>query len=229
MSTKIMPQGSGRRFQAVFKAANEQLGHVFGMQMLPLPQKEKVTITQKRAAMRAGTQSQPGGAASANKSYILTSTLPQEYRSAKILPPAQIPTPSSEGSYLGFVSFVVGLIYLSAGCTLAEARLEKQLKRVNADDYLCGERSADVLKRMIREGYIVKIKERDGGDETVDYHIGPRAKVEIGKQAIADMARTVYDKTGDERAELERRLSRSLGNDVSGTSQDIRVDESDRE
>ena len=182
-----MPPGSGRRFGHILSATNAQLRAVFGMELTELPQREKITVTQKRAAQRAGTQSQAAGSSSSssNKVYILTSTLPARYRVPKILPPARIPSQGAEAGYVGLVTFVVGLIYLSPGATLSENRLEKHLKRMNAEEYvLGGERRDNVLKRMAREGYIVKARERDqGGEETVDYVVGPRGKVRSGREA----------------------------------------------
>ena len=40
----------GRQFKKVFEEAQEQLRHVFGMQMVELPSKEKVTIREKRGS-----------------------------------------------------------------------------------------------------------------------------------------------------------------------------------
>lgn len=116
---------------------------------------------------------------------------------------------------MGFVTFVLALIYLSPMQTLSETRLEKHLKRVNAEEYVLLERTDQVVKRMVREGYIVKVKEREnGGEETVDYVPGPRGKVEVGEVGVAGMARRVYGKKDQEREELERRLVRSLGEGV---------------
>ena len=116
---------------------------------------------------------------------------------------------------MGFVTFVLALIYLSPMQTLSETRLEKHLKRVNAEEYVLLERTEQVVKRMVKEGYVVKVREREnGGEETVDYVPGPRGKVEVGEVGVAGMARRVYGKKDQEREELERRLVRSLGEGV---------------
>ena len=62
---------------------------------------------------------------------------------------------------------------------------------------------------MERDGYIVKIKESNGGDETVEWIVGPRGKVEISDTGVRGMVREVYG--GTDPVELERRLQRSLG------------------
>lgn len=87
---------------------------------------------------------------------------------------------------------------------------------MNADNYvLHGEKTEKVLKRMEREQYIVKVRERDGGgEETVDYVVGPRGKVEVGERGVAGLVKRVYNKKDAEADELERRLVRSLGDVV---------------
>lgn len=206
-----MAPNTGRQFKHVFIEAQEQLRNVFGMELTELPVKEKITISQKRAAQRSGTQ----GASSSN-AYILTSTLPARYRSASVLQPAQIPSTGAEASYVGLTTFILALIYLSPSQNLSEPRLQKHLKRMNADNYvLAGEKTEKVLKRMERENYIIKVRERDGGgEESVEYVIGPRGKVEVGERGVAGLVRGVYGKKDAEADELDRRLARSLGDVV---------------
>lgn len=87
---------------------------------------------------------------------------------------------------------------------------------MNADNYvLNGEKTEKVLKRMEKEGYVNKVRERDGGgEETVDYILGSRGKVEVGERGVAGLVRKVYDKKDAEAEELDRRLVRSLGDIV---------------
>ena len=207
----VMAPNSGRQFKHVFSEAQNQLRSVFGMEMTELPQKDKVTISQKRTAARSGVTS-----STTSKAYILTSTLPPRFRKPNILPPAQIPSPASEAAYVGLTTFILALVYLSPSSSISEPRLEKHLKRMNADNYvLHGEKTEKVLKRMEREQYIVKVRERDGGgEETVDYVVGPRGKVEVGERGIAGLVKRVYNKKDAETDELERRLVRSLGDVV---------------
>ena len=208
----VMAPNSGRQFKHVFNEAQDQLRSVFGMELTELPQREKVTISQKRAAQRSATQS----SSSSSKSYILTSTLPARYRQPKIISPPQIPSTAAESSYIGLVTFILALIYLSPAKTISESRLEKHLKRMNADNYvLNGEKTEKVLKRMEKEGYISKFRERDGGgEETVDYVLGSRGKVEVGELGVAGLVRKVYGKKDAEAEELDKRLVRSLGDIV---------------
>jgi len=205
-----MAPNTGRQFKHVFSAAQDQLRTVFGMELTELPQKEKVTISQKRAAARSSQSS------STTKSYILTSTLPTRYRRPNVLAPPQIPSTAAESSYIGLTTFVLALIYLSPSSTLSESRLEKHLKRMNADNYvLGGDKTEKVLKRMEKENYIIKIRERDGGgEETIDYIVGPRGRVEVAEKGVAGLVRTVYGRRDAEAEQLDERLARSLGDIV---------------
>lgn len=211
ITAKVMAPNTGRQFKHIFAEAQDHLRSVFGMELTELPQKEKVTISQKRAAQRSATQ-----ASSTTKEYILTTTLPPKYRQPNILVPPQIPSAPAEAAYTGLVTFILALIYLSPSKTISESRLEKQLKRMNADNYvLNGEKTEKVLKRMEKEGYVNKYRERDGGgEETIDYVLGARGKVEVGEKGVAGLVRKVYGKKDLELEELDRRLVRSLGDVV---------------
>ena len=174
------------------------------MTLSPLPSKEKITVAQKRAAQRSGASL----GSTAPQAYILTSVLPAELRTPIILAPSKAPGAAHEAAYTGFYSFVVGIIYLCQGQRCSETFLETNLRRVNADNFLLGDKTDKLLKRMEREGYIVKVREREaGGEETVEWVIGPRGRVEIGEEGIAGLVRGVFGKE----TELEARLERSLG------------------
>jgi hypothetical protein len=102
---------------------------------------------------------------------------------------------------------VIALISLSGG-TLSEAKLDRFLKRMNAHQDTPIDSTEEVLKRMAKEGYIVKVKDSSGEDLT-DYYVGPRGKIEVGDEAVANMVRTVF--SGSPVEDLEQRLNRSLG------------------
>lgn len=201
-----MAPNSGRQFKHVLASANHHLRTTFGMELTELPQKEKITISQKRAAQRSQS------ATASSNAYILTSTLPPRFRTPAILPPSRIPSSSTESAYTALYTFIIAIIALSPRGTIPEPRLERHLKRMNADNYVLGEKTEKVLKRMERENYIVRVPERDGGgEESVEFVVGPRGKAEVGERGVAGLARRVYGKKDAEAEELDRRLVRSLG------------------
>ncbi|KAF2395541.1 MAGE-domain-containing protein [Trichodelitschia bisporula] len=195
--------GGGRRgaaFKAVFPRAQRMLEEVWGMRLEELPLREKVTMAQRRAAQRAEK------ATMSSNTWVLVSVLPAEMRGEAIVPPPKVPNAEEEAAYVGLYSFIVAVITLSGG-SLGEAKLDRHLRRVNAESHTPVGSTDEVLKRMVREGYVVKIKDSSGGEEVVEYIVGGRGKVEVGEEGVAGLVRAVYG--GD--VDVEKKLERSLG------------------
>ncbi|KAL2843625.1 MAGE family-domain-containing protein, partial [Aspergillus pseudoustus] len=211
ISNKVL--GESRQFKPVFEQAQKVLMETFGMQLTELPGREKVTIQQRRAAQKVERPS------STNRSWILTSTLPPAYRKQDILPPTKAPM---EAAYTGLYTFIIGIILLNGG-VLQEQKLDRYLGRMNAETYTPIDRTDKFLQRLCKEGYLVRNREMDGGEEIIEYMVGPRGKVEVGARGVAGLVREVYgrqamvegdDITPAERERMEEfefRLSRSLG------------------
>jgi hypothetical protein len=151
----------------------------------------------------------------------VTSTLPSAYRTPEILIPPKAPSLYTEAAYTGLYSFIIAIITLNGG-SLAEQKLDRYLGRMNAEQNTPIDRTDKLLARLCKEGYLVKTREMDGGEEIIEYILGPRGKVEVGSGAVAGMARVVYgreafasaDMSPLEREEIEDfegRLARSLG------------------
>jgi len=150
----------------------------------------------------------------------LTSILPNRFRVAEILPPPQVPTVEAESQYVALYTFVIALILLSGG-TLPDGKLDRYLKRANVDEttpfanlmaFSGMDKTEKLLKRMEKDGYIVKIRDTSTGEETIDWIIGQRGKVEVGERGVTGMVKMVYGELDeDETDELERKLQRSLG------------------
>jgi hypothetical protein len=137
--------------------------------------------------------------------------LPEEYRTNEtILRPAKVPSSQTEGAYIGLYTFIISVISLSGG-TVGEAKLERYLKRTNAEQYTPIDKTEKLLQRMAKEGYLVKLRDTSGGEEVVEYMVGPRGKLEIGAEGVMGVARTVYAGEEDEMATLDARLRRTLG------------------
>lgn len=155
--------------------------------------------------MKSHSQPKTGSGA-----YILTSTLPAAYRTAAIIPPSKTPSTDDEATYAAFYTLVVSMIWLNSG-ELSEQKLRRYLTRLNADQNVSMDKTEMVLKRMERQGYVIKRVERppigQDGDQTITWHIGPRAKEEIGLDGVMGMAREVY---GGSNPDLEKKLRASL-------------------
>ncbi|KAL1965379.1 hypothetical protein VTN77DRAFT_5816 [Rasamsonia byssochlamydoides] len=215
ISAKVLGEQGSRQFKTVFDQAQRVLRSRFGMQMVELPGKEKVTISQRRAAQRVEKSS-----ASSNKSWILTSTLPAPYRSPAILPPTKAPSSFSDSTYTALYTFLISVITLSGG-SIAEQKLERYLKRTNIDTYTPIDRTDRLIQRLCKDGYLVRNRETDGGEEVIEYMVGPRGKVEVGESGVAGLVREVYGRADptvearngenqEEEDDFETRLERSL-------------------
>ena len=206
-------------FRRVFEQAQKQLRAKFGMEMVELPVKEKITMKDKRcklfqvcrwldtntvlAAQKVKGNKKPPS------SYILTTTLPQEYRSPGIIPPSIIGSSDEEAAYTGLCTMVVAIIALSPGKSIPDSKLDRYLARLNANKNMPMDKTENVLKKMSMQGYITKVVDRTGDEETVDWVVGPRGKVEIGNRAVLGLVKEVYGNSAPE--DLEQRLTRSLG------------------
>jgi len=167
-----------------------------------------------------------------SKQWILTSILPSKYSSnPAIVVPPNVPNTVAESTYVGIYTFIIAVISLAGGC-LSELKMERYLKRMNLDEYTpVGQLNKEkLLARLSKEGYIVKVKETVNGEEEINYYVGPRGKVEVGRDAVAGMVKTIY---GDSLEDLDARLQRSLGvkdkERPSRTSQAAATEEEPRE
>lgn len=105
---------------------------------------------------------------------------------------------------------VVTCIWLNGG-ELSEQKLKRYLVRLNADRNVSNEKTDITLKKMERQGYVIKKVDRPGGqdgDQTITWHVGPRAKEEIGLDGVMGMVNEVY---GGSTPDLEKKLRASLG------------------
>jgi hypothetical protein len=146
-------------------------------------------------------------------SYILTSTLPEAYRNAAILGPSKTPSADDEATYAAFYTLAIAVIWLNGG-ELSEQKLKRYLLRLNADRNVSMDKTEIILKRMERQGYVIKRVERppvgQDGEHTITWHVGPRGKEEVGLDGILGMAREVYGDDWDEDMAKKARSSLNI-------------------
>ncbi|KFZ05268.1 hypothetical protein V501_08515 [Pseudogymnoascus sp. VKM F-4519 (FW-2642)] len=199
---KVFAKHGGRKFQQLFDEAQVHLEEKFGMQMVELPSKEKVTLKDRRAAV------QKAAATSTNRSYILKSTLPQKYNIPAIITPSHIPSASAESAYMGLYTLIVSIIMLNGG-RISDEKLMRYLQRLNANVNTPVDTTELVFAKMQKQGYIVKIKDNANGTDITEWMVGPRGKVEVGAEGVKGLVETVYGDTAPD--DLGVRLKASLG------------------
>jgi len=222
---KVLGSNS-RAFKKVFSGAQMQLRVAFGMEMAELPVKDRniMTMEQKRKAAKTGNNASQKEASS--NAWTLVSILPEAYRSPAIIPPSRIRSADGEASYVALYTLLISIITLSGG-ELSDPRLRRHLARLNAaenvpsanpgDGNAPSERTEVALQRMVKQGYLVKVvenKNTGGDDDSTTWYVGPRGKVEVNNEAIANMIRAVYNGGADRgdvnNDELEKKLQTSL-------------------
>ena len=133
--------------------------------------------------------------------------LPEQYRIPDIIGPSR-PLPEDEinreDSYVGLYTMVIALITISGG-RIPEGKLDRAFRRMNADQSTPMGSKDKTLALMAKDGYIVAVKE----EETVDYIVGPRGKVEVGGEGFANFVRMMYGEEQDQEG-LEKRIERTL-------------------
>ena len=150
-------------------------------------------------------------ASASSKAWILVSTLPPKYKTnPEILPPTKAPSESAEATYTSLYTFIISLILLNKG-SLPEAKLERYLRRANADQWTPIMSTEKLLQRLTKEGYLEKRRDTSSGEEIIEWVVGPRGKVEVGERSVQDFVKTVYQHSGEDDEDLERKLQRSLG------------------
>jgi hypothetical protein len=143
--------------------------------------------------------------------WVLQTILPEQYRIPEIVGPSR-PIPADEinreDSYVGLYTMVIALITISGGM-MPEGKLDRAFRRMNADQSTPMGTKDKTLALMIKDGYIVRVKDNSSGEETVDYIVGPRGKVEVGRDGFASFVRTMYGQDGDSE-EFEKAIERTL-------------------
>ncbi|KAF4552184.1 MAGE-like protein [Elsinoe fawcettii] len=189
------------------------------MTAMAAEQKRAEALAKKKSGKKSQSETQASQSQATQKSnaWILRTILPEEYRTPDILSPPAGPTVEAESQYTALCSFVVSLIMLSGG-SLAESKLERYLTRVGINEMTpftnsmannVLDKTEKLLKKMEKDGFISRIIDNSSGDETVEYIVGQRGKIEIGTAGVEGLVREVYGKA-DDPEDLKRRLQRSL-------------------
>lgn len=152
--------------------------------------------------------------------WVLQTIVPEQYRVPEAIGPSR-PAEKAEddtaAAYVGLYTMVMALIIIAGG-RLPENKLDRSLRRMNANQSTPVDTTDKTIALMIKDGYIVRVKETVNGDDTIDYIVGPRGKVEMGREGFAELVRRIYGDDEDEE-ELEKKIKRTL--DVAGATSGV--------
>lgn len=178
----------------------------------------RLTWPTKTAAATKQSQSAKGSATTASStSWVLTSVLPSQFRDPDIIAPPAAPTPEEDSVYTALYTSIVSLISLSNN-ELPNDKFQPFLSRLHLADNAPlnegRETSEKLLKRLEKEGYVVRVRQNNNADheDDISWIVGPRGKIEVGSDGVRGLVRAVYAPADDaEEEDLERRVVRSLG------------------
>ncbi|KAI1002856.1 hypothetical protein K3495_g5347 [Podosphaera aphanis] len=190
-------------FRQVFQDAQKQLRSRFGMELVELPLRQKVTMKEKKSAQKTK------GAAKSSAAYVLKTVLPSEYRKSDIMYQGSNRSSADEAVYMGLYTVIISLISLSADGQMANHQLDKYLKRLNLDRNTGLGTTIELLTKMKKEGYLQEYKTHDEEGQTSEWRVGPRGAVEVDKAAVRGFVTEIYGENAP--VDLENRLLRSLG------------------
>lgn len=156
---------------------------------------------------------------------MLQTIVPEQYRVPEAIGPSR-PAEKAEddtaAAYVGLYTMVMALIIIAGG-RLPENKLDRSLRRMNANQSTPVDTTDKTIALMIKDGYIVRVKETVNGDDTIDYIVGPRGKVEMGREGFAELVRRIYgdddEEEEEEEEELEKKIKRTL--DVAGATSGV--------
>lgn len=103
---------------------------------------------------------------------------------------------------------IIAVIQLNGG-TIADAKLTNYLRRMNADVFMLMEKTEIVLQKMIKQGYLIKVKENVGDNDIVSWMVGPRGKIEVGNAGVKGLVMEAYGEDAPD--DITDRIKNSLG------------------
>lgn len=82
-------------------------------------------------------------------------------------------------------------VYSADRLLLTTETLTRHLRNLAIEDNTPLMPTDKLLKEMVKQGYIDKVKDMSSGEARYDYHLGPRGKVEVGEQGTMDFVKNV--------------------------------------
>lgn len=190
-----------RIFNGALQRAKLTLRTVYGMEVVELKRRVRRSTTQRSIASASASQS---SGPSANKAYILVSTLPLGSRVEDRTRLAEI----------GFLTVVAAVILLTPGCRIEEESLYRALERIGV---FVKDRSGH---KQINHGNVKELLEKEWPEQwylerekegtEYFYSLGPRLQAEVDDKDLVDFVDAVYGVAGDQTSGLDETARQEL-------------------
>ncbi|CEP07390.1 hypothetical protein [Parasitella parasitica] len=221
---KLLIEGSKKKLNTVLSESNKKLRHIFGFEIVELPQMKKKndqSQTQNISSQQQSQDTQQESSSQASKkssnissgTYILRSILKEEYRTPEI-----VERPKREYQLTGILYVILGLIFLN-GHSMTSDDLDGHLDHLTINKNVRGVEGIstreELLGEFLKDNYLKKSKitKTDGDEPKFNYTWGPRAMVEVGHAGISAFLISFWgDELSDEaKNELNAKMWKQAG------------------
>lgn len=214
----------------VLSRAQEKLRHVFGFELVELPnmkEKSNQSQTQRNGGSSSSQQTQqqtqqtqqqaaqafkrlPGGSSG---TYVLRSILKEEYRTPDI-----VERSTSEYQLTGILYVILALLFIN-GQNMNSADLNGHMDRMKLTKTIHGvegiKTREELLSEFQKDNYLrrTKVPDPDTEEPQFIYTWGPRAMVEVGHAGITAFIISFFgnDLDEDTKQDLGRKIFRQAG------------------
>ncbi|RKO83495.1 MAGE family-domain-containing protein, partial [Blyttiomyces helicus] len=179
-----------RAFEPIFRQAQDRLRTVFGMEMVPLPTREKRGII-SQAARRNAKQNRKAVPAISN-SWVLVNIIPSDERDGMI-------AWGNERPNLALLCIILSFIYAN-GRSIADDVLNSYLRPMGLSKGTQNSTFGSIeeaLEMFAKYAYIEKIKIPNADADKYEYIWGPRAKVEFTEDNVVEFMTEIYPEMND--------------------------------
>lgn len=205
-----MPEitAKSRIFNGTLEKAQNQLRHVFGMEIVEIARPIRKNTAQSHGSTSMTASASQSSGTKSTKAYILVSALDSSLRVEDRPRMAE----------LGFLTVVACIVLMKPGCRISDEELGKALLKigVNLTDrsghkQLNGGNVKDLIeKEFVDQWYL----DREVDGSSVFYILGPRLRAELKDEDLLDFVEAIYQSGSDAtskldgtaREELEQRL-----------------------
>ncbi|KAI8638779.1 MAGE family-domain-containing protein [Parasitella parasitica] len=213
---KLLTEGCRKMLNLVLAKSKEKLRHMFGFEIVELPQlniKTNQSQTQKTSASSqkqpqdtqqlSSTQADKKSPGLSSGTYVLRSILKEEYRSPEIVERSR-----KEYQLTGILYVILGLIFIN-GQSMKSVDLNGHLDHLKITKTVKGVEDIStreaLLSEFIKDNYLKKSKlpETDNDEPQFSYTWGPRAMVEVGHAGISAFLISFWGDELDDEAKNE--------------------------
>lgn len=217
VTKRVFVNDHKRCFPLIFERTQERLKSTFGMELVELPAKDRsrgMTMTQQRkvAHSQASLGNNLPAAAKGIKSWVLQNTLPPEMKQI-----SQRQHIESERNYNGILMVLLIVVVMSDDQACTENRAISAFERLGWHPNTPAGTFDEIVAKMVRQGYLERLRDEESMEGAYKLHIGPRGKLETlrNREELFSVISKIYghDDDADAKEKLQRVVQDTLDAD----------------